>query len=150
MDIRDTALKYLASRPRTCGEMRKHLREKGFEEEEIEGVIRRFQTVYYLDDEDYCRQYFDYAFGKGKGFFRVKRELEEKGVDRELIQMVFEDYEEEESEFERASRQAEKLAAGQTPGKKLAGRIGRRLSALGYSRGVIYKIAGKYMREQDE
>lgn len=150
MDIRDTALKYLTSRPRTCGEMRKHLREKGFEEEAIEEVIGRFQALHYLDDADYCRQYFDYAFGKGKGFFRVKRELEEKGVDREVIQIAFEDYEEEDSEFARASRQAEKIAAGQEPGQKLAGRIGRRLSALGYSSGVIYEIVGKYMRERDE
>lgn len=150
MDIRDTALKFLASRPRTCGEMKKHLREKGFEEEEIEEVIGRFRELHYLDDADYCRQYFDYAFGKGKGFFRVKRELEEKGVDREIIQIAFEDYEEEESEFARAGKQAEKIAAGQEPGKKLAGRIGRRLSALGYSSSVIYEIVGKYMREQDE
>ena len=62
--------------------------------------------------------------------FRVKRELEEKGVENSTIQIAFEDYEAEETEFERAKKQAEKIAAGKPADQKLAGRIGRRLSSL--------------------
>ena len=40
MDIRDTAAKYLASRMRTCGEMREHLAKKGFSEDEIGEVLK--------------------------------------------------------------------------------------------------------------
>lgn len=150
MNIKDTALRYLASRPRTCGEMRKFLRQKGFEEMEIEDTIEGLRNRRYLNDADYCRQYFDYAFGKGKGMFRVKRELEEKGVESSVIQIAFEDYEAEETEFERAKKQAEKIAAGKQADRKLAARIGRRLSALGYSSELIYRIVGIYMGDRNE
>ncbi len=150
MDIKNTALNYLTARPRTCGEVRDYLREKGFEAEETEDVIERLRERNYLDDSDYCTQYFDYAFGKGKGFFRVKRELEEKGVDSSVIQIAYEDYEPEESEFERAKKQAEKIASGKPADRKLAGRIGRRLSALGYSSELIYRIVGMYMGDPNE
>lgn len=150
MDIKETALAYLAARPRTCGEMKKHLSQKGFAQPEIDGTLEELRALRYLDDADYCIQYFNYAFGKGKGSFRVKRELEEKGVARSVIEIALEDYEAEETEFERARKQAEKIAAGKTADRKLAGRIGRRLSALGYSSELIYRIVGMYMENQDE
>lgn len=150
MDIRDAALKYLASRARTCGEMEKHLREKGFEQEEIQEIIERFKEVHYLDDMDYCVRYFEYAFGKGRGTLRAKRELEEKGVSREIIQIAFEEYEAEETEMERAERQAAKIAEGKEPDRKLMAKIGRRLNTMGYSSDIIYQVIGTYMRNGNE
>ncbi len=148
MDIKDTALKYLTSRARTCGEIAKHLREKGFEQEEIQETIERLKQLHYLDDMDYCLQYFAYAFGKGRGALRAKRELEEKGVSREIIQIAFEEYEAEESELERARQQAAKIAAGKEPDRKLMAKIGRRLTTMGYSSDVIYQVIGSYMRNE--
>lgn len=150
MDIKDTALKYLASRARTSGEMRTRLLEKGFEAEEIQQVIKQLEELHYLDDADYCARYFDYAFGKGKGTLRVKRELEEKGVDREVIQIALEDYEGAQTELERAKLQAAKIAEGRLPDQKLMGKIGRRLTALGYSSDIVYQVIGTYMREQGQ
>lgn len=150
MDIKDTALKYLASRARTSGEMRKHLKEKGFDAEDIQHVIEQLEGLHYLDDADYCAQYFDYAFRKGRGLLRVKRELEEKGVDREVIQIALEDYEGGETELERAEKQAAKVAEGRIPDQKLMGKIGRRLTALGYSSDIVYQVIGTYMRDGNE
>lgn len=150
MDIKDTALKYLSSRARTCKEMQKHLKEKGFESEEIQQVIEQLEALHYLDDEDYCTQYFDYAFRKGKGVLRIKRELEEKGIGRETIEIALEDYEKDETELERAEKQAAKIAEGRTLDQKLMGKIGRRLTALGYSSDIVYQVIGMYMRDQNE
>lgn len=149
MDIKDTALKHLASRARTCQEMRKYLKEKGFESEEIQQVIAYLEALHYLDDADYCVQYFDYAFGKGKGVLRIKRELEEKGIGRETIEIALEDYEKGETELERAEKQAAKIAEGRIPDQKLMGKIGRRLTALGYSSDIVYQVIGRYMRDQN-
>lgn len=150
MDIKDVALKYLTSRARTRGEMEKHLREKGFEKEEIQETIQRLEQLHYLDDMDYCLRYFEYAFGKGRGTLRAKRELEEKGVSREIIQIAFEEYEAEESELDRARQQAAKIAAGKEPDRKLMAKIGRRLTTMGYSSDVIYQVIGGYMRNEYE
>ena len=150
MDIRDTAAKYLASRARSTGEMKSHLRSKGYDDGEIAEVIADFLDYGYLDDEDYCRQYIKYAFSKGKGPIRVKQELAEKGIDRDAIAFALEDYEMEESDLERALAQARKTAGDKPIDEKMKGRIGRRLVSLGYSTDIAYKVIGILKREQDE
>jgi regulatory protein len=150
MDIRDTAAKYLAYRARTCSEMKKHLAGKGFEEEQIQSLIGEFVALHYLDDEDYCHQYFRYGFGKGKGFARVKQELLEKGIDSETISVAYADDETADTEEERARVQAEKIAEGRVIDDKLLAKIGRRLVSLGYSTDVVYRIVGMYMKEKNE
>ena len=150
MDIRDAAAKYLASRARSTGELKTHLIGKGYGEDEIRAVISDFLDYGYLDDEDYCRQYIKYAFSKGKGPVRVKQELAEKGIDREIIAFALEDYEAEETDLERALAQARKTAAGKPVDEKMKGRVGRRLISLGYSTGMVYKVIEILMREQDE
>lgn len=150
MDIKDAALKYLAPRARTGGEVKTHLKAKGFHEEDIQQVMEYLKDMHYVDDTQYCSQYLEYAFGKGKGVLRVKRELEEKGVSREVIEIALEDHEWQDTELQRAEAQAEKAAQGRTADQKLAGKIGRRLASLGYSSDVIYLVVGKYMRNQDE
>ncbi len=150
MDIRDAAAKYLASRARSTGEMKTYLRKKGYNDDEISDVIADFLDYGYLDDEDYCRQYIKYAFSKGKGPLRVKQELAEKGIDREVAAFALEDYEAIESDLERALAQARKTAGDKTIDEKMKGRIGRRLVSLGYSTDIAYKVIGILMREQNE
>ena len=150
MDIRDVAAKYLAYRARSTGEMKKHLKEKGYGPDEIDQVIADFVDYGYLDDEDYCRQYIKYAFGKGKGPVRVKQELAEKGIDRDIISFALEDYEAEESDLDRALAQARKTAGDKPMDEKMIGRIGRRLVSLGYSTDIAYKVIGIMKRHQDE
>ena len=150
MDIRDIAAKYLTSRARSTGEMRNHLKSKGFMETEIDQVITDFLDYGYLDDEDYCRQYIKYAFSKGKGPLRVKQELAEKGISRDTIAFALEDYEMEESDLDRALAQARKTVAGKPVDEKMKGRVGRRLVSLGYSTDIAYKVIGILTREQNE
>lgn len=150
MDIKDTAAKYLAYRARSTGEMNAHLKSKGYDSDEIREVIEAFLDYGYLDDAEYCRQYIKYAFSKGKGTVRVKQELSEKGIDRELISFALEDYEDEQSELDRALAQARKTAAGKPIDEKMKGRIGRRMISLGYSTDIAYKVIGILKREQDE
>ena len=150
MDIRDTAAKYLASRARSAGEMKNHLKSKGYADNEIGQVIADFIDYGYLNDEDYCRQYIKYAFSKGKGPLRIKQELAEKGIDRDTVSFALEDYEAEESDLDRALYQARKTADGKLFDEKMKGRVGRRLVSLGYSTDIAYKVIGILMREQDE
>ena len=142
MDIRDTAAKYLASRMRTCGEMEEHLKKKGFPDDEIAEVIDEFKDFRYLDDEEYCRQYINYASDKGKGASRIRQELAQKGVSRDVIGFALEDYYDRDAELERALKQAEKTLAGKPLDEKMKGRLGRRLISLGYSSDVVYKVIG--------
>ena len=154
IDIRDVAAKYLAYRSHTTWEMRKHLAEKGFDGESIDEVIDDFQTYGYLDDEKYCRQYFEYAFSKGKGKRKVFQELREKGIDNDTIQFAFEDMEDSYDEKSRAREEASKvlrmadidIEAGDTVSEKLIAKVARRLQSKGYGSDTIYSVIGELRR----
>ena len=130
--------------------MKEYLAKKDFGEDEIREVIEEFRDFRYLDDEEYCRQYINYACSKGKGPLRIRQELADKGVDRETIGFALEDYYDRDEELERALRQAEKTLAGKPVDEKMRGRLGRRLVSLGYSTDVVYKVIGICMRGNDE
>lgn len=155
-NINDAALRYLSSRSRTVFEMRKHLAEKGFSEEETECLTEEFREFGYLDDMRYCMEYFRYAFGRGKGKRKVFYELREKGVSQDIMEIAFEDFTAELEadgktfdERQRGRQEAEKVLrlAGISPGEpvpeKILARIGRKLSSRGYQRDVIYSILGE-------
>ena len=156
IDIRDAAAKYLAYRSHTCMEMRKHLLQKGYEEEAVTEVVAEFADYGYLDDSRYCMQYFEYAFGKGKGKRLVFAELREKGVDSDIIQFAFEDWQaEHETEYDEKSRAHEEAAKvlrmaeldeSEKPDEKLLAKVGRRLQSKGYSSDVIYSVIGALRR----
>jgi len=149
-DIRDTAAKYLTYRSHTIAEMKKHLRQKGYEEGAVDEVVLEFTGYGYLDDSRYCMEYFDYAFGKGKGKRLVFAELREKGVNHDTIQFAFEDWEGEYDEKSLAREEAMKVLhltdvdpdAGPID-ERTAARIGRRLQTKGYSTDVIYSVIGE-------
>lgn len=166
LDIRDVAAKYLAYRSRTTAELRKYLKQKDFEEEAIEVLIREFTDYGYLDDQKYCHQYFDYAFGKGKGKRVIFAELREKGIDGDTIQFAFEDREDEFDEKSLAYGEAAKVlrAAGvdveaedfvsgeirekltERVDEKLIAKVGRRLQSKGYGSDMIYSVIGELRR----
>jgi Uncharacterized protein conserved in bacteria len=151
MNIYDSALRRLSAQPRTEFELRKYLNDKGFMNSEIDDVISEFLSCGYLDDAAFCADYFRYAFGKGWGRKRIVSELKKKGVDAEVIQNAFADYEEENPVDERtiARQEAEKILrmadiSGEEPvPEKVLGRIARRLASYGYSPEIIYGIIGE-------
>ncbi len=152
MYINDAALRHLSSRSRTIHEMKAHLLQKGFEEKEIDSLIAEFRDCGYLDDLRYCQEYFNYAFGKGKGKRRVFNELREKGVDQADIDIAFDEYDLEMDEVSRAREEAAKVLRmaeiedGQPVPEKIVGRIARKLQSKGYSSDIIYSIIGDMKR----
>ncbi|MBK5263024.1 MAG: RecX family transcriptional regulator [Peptostreptococcaceae bacterium] len=150
-DIKNMALKYLAYRDHTVNEMSKHLKEKEFEQSEIDKAISDLLELKYLDDYNYCRKYMPYSAGKGKGKEKIKLELLQKGVEKQIIEEAMTDEEAEGeilsiSEFERALFQGEKALCNQEITEKTLAKVGRRLSTLGYSTDIVYKVMGIIMK----
>ncbi len=150
-NIKDIAIKYLAYRDHTVYEMIKHLKEKEFDQVEIDNVITELLELKYLDDYNYCRKYMPYSAGKGKGKEKIKMELVQKGVEKQIIEEAMIDEEAEGellsiSETERALFQGEKALSHQEITEKTLAKVGRRLSTLGYSTDVVYKVMGILMK----
>jgi len=85
VEAKQTALDYLAYKPRTEQEVRRKLRKQDVPRPVIDDVIARLYELEYLDDESYANDYAHNRFSSKKyGPVRIRRELEERGVDRHL------------------------------------------------------------------
>ena len=83
MDVREKAVSYLNSRPRTRQELIRHLKDKGFSENEILETVDELEQYHYIDDLAYSRMYFEYGFQKGRG--RIRRTGRDPGRIRDGI-----------------------------------------------------------------
>lgn len=156
MDIRDAALRYLENRMRTRWEMKKRLTEKGFDQEEISETMEWLAQSGYIDDAAYGCEYIRYGFEKGRSINRIRLELMDRGLSGEDIEKAAYAYEDEyeidimESEYERAMAQGKKIADINGTDEKALAKMGRRLSSLGYSGNIIYKVVGHYKNSGGE
>lgn len=152
MDVREKAVSYLNSRPRTRQEVMRHLKEKGFTENEILETIGELEQYHYIDDLAYSRMYFEYGFEKGRGKARIRRELAEKGVPSDVIEIAYDELEDIPDEFETALSIAEAVVRGIDPReleypekRKLEGKIGRKLATRGFSMDTIRKVVSRLL-----
>lgn len=61
-----------------------------YTEEQIDGAIAYVKSFHYVDDARYACNYIE-AMQSRKSRRRIEQELYQKGVDRELVQMAFEE-----------------------------------------------------------
>ena len=95
-EARNKGLYYLQFSGKTENEMRKKLAEQGFSPASVEDALLFLKHYRYLDDEDYARRYVEKNDHK-KSIRQMKFDLRQKGVSDDLVEMVFEDMEVDES-----------------------------------------------------
>ena len=143
--------------------LRKHLKDKGYEREEIEEALEEIKSLGYIDDAKYGALYIRYGLNKGWAMGRIKRELAKRGVSSEDMARAYEEFrdrepdlhESSEDETERALEIARRIA---NPGDiekgrltdKIKGRIGRRLQSYGYVPSTVYKVINILEKELNE
>ena len=149
MNIKDTAFRYLESRPRTVKQMRDKLREKGFDDEAIDETVEELIDYGYLNDEDFAITYIGYCFSKGKGLKLIRYELKTKGVDENTIEDAMMKYSEEndydfsEGEYDRAMDVASKIRPFDTS------KAARKLTSRGFESSVVWEVIGKLKKDSE-
>lgn len=153
------ALRYVAARMRTEGQVEDYLKRKEFSDEDIKESLVMLREYGYVDDLNYCISYYKEACQKGKSRRLIEQELIKKKVEKDVIKNALDDFlsddnpdykdimEEVLTEKKRASTVAGKMIRnhldnGKTIDRKFVEKVGRRLTALGYSGEVIYAITG--------
>ena len=150
MEAIDRAIYYLNIKPRTRKQVIDYLTKKEYSPEDIDSAVKELEEYNYIDDANYCRLYFEMGFEKRRGIDRIKRELAEKGVDKALIEEVFESLEEVPDQLEMALEEG-RFIIGDTDTEdldyeqkqKLMAKIARRLAAKGFKADIAYKVARK-------
>lgn len=129
----------ISRKPRTVKESRDRLYEKGYHKDAVEYAIKTLSSYGYLDDADYAKNFVENG-SRNKGGYRLRREMQLKGVSEEDINLALGDLDEE-GEFESGKALAKKhLRGGDLRDEKVKEKLFRYLLARGYSYGVVKKI----------
>ncbi len=100
----DTALRLLARRDHTVGEIRRKLALRGIDPEAAAGAVAACQAAGYLDDETVARRYLQELRTKNYGPFYIRNKMAEKGVDRALADALMEEIGSPEDDADRARK----------------------------------------------
>jgi len=84
------AVALLARRDHACGELAGKLRERGFDAAIIAPLIGELRERRLLDDERFAGHFVAYHRARGQGPMRIRRELEQSGVDSGLVAAALE------------------------------------------------------------
>jgi regulatory protein len=107
----------------------------------IETVVARLQEYGYLDDAAFAETYARLRQENEKlGVRRVQQDLQQKGVNQELIAETLEARYGQTNEEALARQHLERKRIRKPENEKETARVMRRLVTAGFSTGVIYKI----------
>jgi regulatory protein len=103
------ALRLLGYRQRSRLEMEHHLRHKGYAVEAIDAAIARLAANRYIDDEAFARSWLHHRERlRPRGARGLSHELRQKGVERDIIDHVLTELDEEASAWAAVERKIER------------------------------------------
>jgi len=151
VEAKQAALDYLAHKPRTETEVRRKLKRKDTPAFVIDDVVARLYELEYLDDEAYAHDYAHNRFSSKKyGPVRIRRELEERGIDRHLadvaVDTLFEDEDPTAAAWEHAESRWPRLANEDDPRRRRQ-KMYRYLRRRGFTSDTIRPILDELERE---
>lgn len=81
---KERALRIIAAKPMSCGELYSRLTEKGETPENAEECIEWLLERHYLDDRQYAGMIVRHYAGKGYGIHKIKAELYRRKIPKEI------------------------------------------------------------------
>ena len=140
------ALRYLGYRPRSVAETERYLVEKGYADEIVAEVRSKLERQGYLDDRAFARFWVDNREQfRPRGRRALLYELRQKGISRQDIDAILEDYGEDNAAWRAVSGRLERWARLDefTFKQRLMGHLNRR----GFPYGVCRDTAERAWRE---
>jgi regulatory protein len=105
---KDYAFKLLSYRPRSVKEIEDRLKKKDYASKIIFEVVRNLKKLKFLNDKEFARMWVESRIKtRPMGRYRLKQELIQKGIDKDLIEKTLSNYREEE-EIELAKELAQR------------------------------------------
>lgn len=134
------ALKYLSFRIRSTKEISDYLSQKGFDEKTIAEIIVKLLDLKFLNDLEFGRMWINSRQKyNGKSKYVLKNELQLKGLDKELINTLLGDAQDDlkiaKQLFDKKKDKLKNLSKDEIF-KKMAGFLGRK----GFSYDIIKKV----------
>lgn len=147
------ALDWLSARPRSAAELKRYLRDRGWDEETAQKTLDRCVELGYIDDLKLAIDFVERRIGGQKiGRLRVADELRQRGVASALIEEALRRFDEsdEEGEWERALLIArKKWAASYKNREQQRRRTGTFLLRRGFDTELVIKLLDHLENEHD-
>jgi regulatory protein len=145
-------LRLLTAAPRTRAQLADALRRRGVPEDAATAVLARFAEVGLIDDAMFATAWVESRhYGRGLGRMALAAELNQRGVDRAVIQAAVSRLSPE-TELATARALVERRLAG-TAGQPAQVRV-RRLAAMlarkGYPSGLAYRVVREALEQADQ
>ncbi|WP_442600875.1 regulatory protein RecX [Paenibacillus sp. KN14-4R] len=141
------SLRYLGRGPRSEKEVRRKLKEKGYDGESADKAVDKLKQQQYIDDHAFAKQWADHRvhFGrKGRNF--VRQELASKGLGKDEISQAMQGIDEE-AEYEGA------LTLGSKKWRSVSGtELDKKRKTMAYllRRGYVQGVVNRVIRQVSE
>ncbi len=145
----DSAVRFLAFRPRSVQEVRRNLKEKSLDDRVIDAALERLMGLGYLDDEAFARFWVDNrtAF-KPLGPAALKFELRQKGVADSIIEQVLSNTDPHATAYTAARERVARLRG--TDRRTFQNKLGSFLQRRGFRYDVIGEVVSRLVEELSE
>jgi regulatory protein len=144
----ERALKLLAGRPRSAGEIRKSLASKKIDSSTIDAVITRLEGQGYLDDLAFARLWVSNRQQfKPQGTRALRFELREKGIATEIIDQVLEGLDADDAAYRAALKKARSLRQLDT--RTFRDKLGAYLVRHGFNFDTARSVIDRIISERD-
>lgn len=145
----DVAYRYLSYRPRSEGEMRQRLHQRGFDSEAVEKTITKLKEQELIDDYAFAQFWKDNRSSfKPKSKRLIAKELKDKRVTREIVERVTQDIDDESNAYKLGYSRMHTLAKLDYPDfhRRLVNYLGYR----GFSYEVIRRTIAILWQERED
>ncbi|MBD0380281.1 RecX family transcriptional regulator [Paenibacillus sp. WST5] len=135
------ALGMIGRRPHSSSEVKRKLKEHGFEQPIIQWTIDTLEQQNYINDEDFAKMWMEHRiYTQRKGRNLVRQELQQKGIHKELVQGAMQtiDPDEELEGALKVARTKWKQTSGEMIDKKR--KTAAFLMRRGYTGSVVSKV----------
>ncbi|MEJ5285970.1 MAG: hypothetical protein CH6_4067 [Candidatus Kapaibacterium sp.] len=103
IEAKNIALNFVSYKQRTKFEVEQKLKQKHYTESEIQKAIEFLEDFGYLDDKKFAKDYLQFALKQKKySLLRIKNNLFQKGLSKDVIDEVLRDLQVDSQEFENA------------------------------------------------
>ena len=140
--VKDIALRYLAKKSRSLGEIKAYLLNKAYSPDIIEEVLKYLTENKYADDLSYAKEYARRKALQGQGKNKIFNQLLVRGIGKEVLGEIEKEYSYD-MEYLRANSLIEKKFGKDIDRENIPKAI-RFLYNRGYTSGTIKKLFNDY------
>ena len=142
----NTAIRYIGYRPRSEFEIRQRLRQRGFEDDYVEKVVADLKEQGLIDDTSFARFWKENREDfSPRSRWLTGVELQRKGIDRELVEQIVSEVDDNESAYRAALSKARHLSSCDY--QLFRRRLSEHLKRRGFNYEVINNTIVKVWRE---